>query len=323
MTTLAFVPETRRTIDAQVHRTPEGVNYELVGPVGAPVVAVLGGISATRHVSSNAIDAQQGWWEEVVGPGRAIDTTQFLVIGIDYVSSFHGSSTVTTFDQADALVSALDHARIRSLHALVGASYGGMVALAFGAAHRTRCRRLIVIGAAHESDPLATALRHLQRRVVELGSDLGRERDALTIARGIAMTSYLTPDYFKERFIDCDECAPADSRTIEDRIGNYLRKKGEDFADRWTSEKYNALSLSLDLHQVRPEDIEIPTTVIAVSSDRLVPIEQSRQLVQRLGGPSQLIEIDSAFGHDAFLGDAHRVAPFIDELLNVELRAIA
>jgi len=317
MTTLALETETRPTVRAQVQRTTEGVTYELVGPLGAPVVAVLGGISATRHVSSNAIDPQSGWWQEVVGPGRAIDTTQFLVIGIDYVSTFRGSSSVTTFDQADALVSALDHARIRSLHAAVGASYGGMVALALGAAHRARCRRLIVVSAAHESDPLATALRHLQRRVIELGSDIGRERDALTIARGIAMTSYLTPHYFKERFIDCET---ADSRTVEDRIGKYLRKKGEDFAEGWTSDKYKALSLSLDLHQVLPEEIAVPTTVIAVSSDRLVPIEQSRQLVERLGGPAQLIEIDSEFGHDAFLGDANRVAPFIEELLNVERR---
>jgi homoserine O-acetyltransferase len=156
--------------------------------------------------------------------------------------------------------------------------------------------------------------------VIELGANLGRERDALTIARGIAMTSYLTPNYFKERFTDCES---ADSRLVEDRIGSYLRKKGEDFADRWTSEKYNALSLSLDLHRVRPEDIAIPATVIAVSSDRLVPIEQARQLVDRLGGPAQLIEIDSQFGHDAFLGDAHRIAPFIEELLNVGLREVA
>jgi len=319
MSSLTITSDSPRAIGAQVQRTSDGVSYELVGPLGAPVVAVLGGISATRHVTSNGIDPQPGWWQDVVGPGRAIDTTQFLVIGIDYVSSFRGSSTVTTFDLADALASALDHARIRCLHAAVGASYGGMVALAFGAAYRTRCRRLIVIGAAHESDPLATALRHLQRRVIELGSSIGRERDALTIARGIAMTSYLTPHYFKERFIECE---PTDSRTVEDRLGNYLRRKGEDFADRWTSEKYNALSLSLVLHQVRPEHITVPTTVIGVSSDRLVPIQQSRELVQRLGGPAQLIEIDSEFGHDAFLGDADRLAPFIEELLNVELRAV-
>jgi homoserine O-acetyltransferase len=320
MTSLAIESEPRCIIDSQTHRTPSGVSYEIVGPLGAPVVAVLGGISSTRHVTSTASDPQPGWWEEAVGAGRAIDTNRFLVLSIDYVSTSHDSSTVTTADQACALADVLDHARIRTLHAIVGASYGGMVALAFGAAYRARCKRLIVIGAAHESDPLATALRHLQRRVIELGANLGRERDALTIARGIAMTSYLTPNYFKERFTDCES---ADSRLVEDRIGSYLRKKGEDFADRWTSEKYNALSLSLDLHRVRPEDIAIPATVIAVSSDRLVPIEQARQLVDRLGGPAQLIEIDSQFGHDAFLGDAHRIAPFIEELLNVGLREVA
>ena len=318
MTILATVSEPRRTIDAQTHRTPSGINYEIVGPLGAPVVAVLGGISSTRHVTSTAIDPQPGWWDEAVGAGRAIDTKRFLVLSIDYVSNSRGKSTVTTSDQADALADVLDHARIRALHAIVGASYGGMVALAFGAAYPARCKRLIVIGAAHESDPLATALRHLQRRVIELGANLGRERDALTIARGIAMTSYLTPNYFKERFIDSDH---SDSRVLEDRIGSYLRKKGEDFADKWTSEKYNALSLSLDLHRVRPEDISVPATVIAVSGDRLVPIEQARQLVDRLAGPAQLIEIDSPFGHYAFLGDALRIAPFIEELLNVGLRA--
>lgn len=320
MTNLEIASQSRPIIDSQIHRTPSGVSYEIVGPAGAPVVAVLGGISSTRHVTSTAIDPQPGWWEEAVGAGRAIDTTRFLVLSIDYVSTGRGSSPVTTTDQADALADALDHARIRSLHAIVGASYGGMVALAFGATYRARCKRLIVIGAAHESDPLATALRHLQRRVIELGANLGRERDALTIARGIAITSYLTPNYFKERFIDC---GPADSRVVEDRIGSYLRKKGEDFADSWTSDKYNALSLSLDLHQVRPEDIAVPATVIAVSSDRLVPLEQARQLVDRLAGPAQLIEIDSPFGHDAFLGDAHRIAPFIEELLNVGLRVTA
>jgi homoserine acetyltransferase len=63
--------------------------------------------------------------------------------------------------------------------------------------------------------------------------------------------------------------------------------------------------------------------VIAVSSDRLVPVEQSRQLVSRLGGLGQLIEIDSAFGHDAFLGEAWRITPFIEELLDVERRVTA
>jgi homoserine O-acetyltransferase len=293
---------------------------EIVGPRGAPVIAVLGGISASKHITSSASDPTLGWWEDVVGPGRAIDTRQFRVIGIDYVTSGKSAAPVTTVDQAEALATALDRAGVRRLHALVGASYGGMVALAFGVAFAERAERLIVISAAHESDPIATALRHLQRRVVALGSAVGRERDGLAIARGIAMTSYLTPRYFEDRLAGCDR---DDSTLVEDRIGAYLKTRGEQFADQWTSEKYNALSLSLDLHKIRPEDVTVPATVIAVTSDRLVPIRQSRELAHRLGGPSQLIELDSSLGHDAFLGDFARIAPFVNELIRVREEVVS
>jgi len=295
------------------------VQYEIVGPRGAPVIAVLGGISASKHTTSSASDPSPGWWEDVVGPDRPIDTRRFRILGIDYVASGTTSAPVTTTDQAEALAAALDHAGIHSLHAIVGASYGGMVALAFGARFASRTRRLIVISAAHESDPIATALRHLQRRVVALGSAVGRERDGLAIARGIAMTSYLTPRHFEERLEGCDR---NDSTVVEDRIGSYLKAHGERFAEHWTSERYNALSLSLDLHRIRPEDVTVPATVIAISSDRLVPIAQSRELAQRLGGLSQLIELDSTLGHDAFLGDP-RIGPFINELLQIGVEVVS
>ena len=294
----------------------ESEGYEIIGPRGAPVIAVLGGISASKHATSSSSNPTPGWWQDVVGPDRAIDTLRYRVLGIDYVAAGDGDGPVTTIDQADGLASALDRAGVNRVHAVVGASYGGMVALAFGVRYAARANRLIVIGAAHESDPLATALRHLQRRVVALGKQAGRERDGLTIARGIAMTSYLTPRYFEERVADGDR---QDSRVVEDRIGNYLKTRGEQFADQWTSERYSALSLSLDLHSIRPEDVTVPTTVIAVSSDRVVPVAQSRELARRLGGPSQIIEIDSSFGHDAFLGDSSQIAPFIDELLRARV----
>ena len=302
------------------HDLPEldsrAARYEIVGPRAAPVVVVLGGISATRHVTASVSDPRPGWWEDVVGPGRAIDTRQFRVLGIDYAPNGSSEGIVTTTDQAEILAAALDHVGVRRAHAVIGASYGGMVALAFGVKFAARARRLIVISAAHESDPIATALRHLQRRVVALGCASGHERDGLAIARGIAMTSYLTPRYFEERIADCDR---NDSRVIENRIGEYLKSRGEKFADQWTAERYNALSLSLDLHQIRPEDVTAPTTVIAVSGDRLVPIAQSRDLARRLAGPSQLIELDSSYGHDAFLGDSSRIAPFVNELLRLEI----
>jgi homoserine O-acetyltransferase len=296
------------------------VRCEIAGPRGAPVIAVLGGVSASKHVTSSASDPSPGWWEDVVGPGRAIDTRRFRVLGIDYITSGKGTAPVTTTDQAEALAAALDRVGVRSLHAIVGASYGGMVALAFGAGFAARVRRLIVISAAHESEPIATALRNLQRRVVALGREAGRERDGLAIARGIAMTSYLTARHFDERLTERER---DDSRLVEHRIGSYLKTRGEQFAEQWTSEKYNALSLSLDLHKIRPEDITVPTAVIAVSADRLVPVAQSRELAHRLGGPSQLIEIDSSLGHDAFLGDSARIAPFVNELVRLEQELVS
>ena len=288
------------------------IRYELVGEPGAPVVAVLGGISSSRHVTSSPNNPHPGWWDAVVGPGRAIDTREFRVISIDYVTA--RARDVTTTDQADVLAVALDSAAVETLHAVVGASYGGMVALAFGAKYPTRTRRLIAIGAAHRSDPMTTALRLLQRRIVALGRSTGRERDGLAIARGIAITSYVTPRHFVE---ELESTQNDDSAAVVDRIEDYLASRGEAFAGSWTSERYNALSLSLDLHNVRPEDVKPPTTVIAVSSDRLVPLDDCRELALRLGGPSQLIELDSPYGHDAFLGDPDRIAGFIQELLAI------
>ena len=63
--------------------------------------------------------------------------------------------------------------------------------------------------------------------------------------------------------------------------------------------------------------------MIAISGDRLVPVAQSRELAQRLGGPSQLIELDSSLGHDAFLGDSSRIAPFINELLRIGVEVLS
>ena len=178
MTALALLRECEPLVDGSA------ACYEITGAPGAPVVAVLGGISASKHVTSSASDPRQGWWEEVVGEGRAIDTKKFRVISIDYLTHVKGSPPVTTEDQARGLGRALDELGIDRLQAVVGASYGGMVALAFGAAFPARADRLIVIGAAHESDPMATALRHLQRRVVELGTAVGRERDGLASPAG-------------------------------------------------------------------------------------------------------------------------------------------
>ena len=279
-------------------------NYEIVGPADAPVVVALGGISASRHVTSTDDNAAPGWWEEIVGPGRAIDTTRVRVLGIDYVDGGRGSDgrpkrAITTHDQADVVAAVLDALGVERVHAFVGASYGGMVALAFAERRPQRVERLIVISAPHEPHPMSTALRALQRRIVGLGIDTGETKEALALARGLAMTTYRSAREFAERF----DAQPIE-RTANDAIfpvEGYLLHHGERFAATWSPERFLALSLSIDLHRVDPAAITTPALLVAAEGDTIVPDEQMTALAQLIAGPVRLADLPTLNGHDAFL----------------------
>src|SRR5687767_7595207 len=84
------------------------MRYELTGPSSAPLVIVLGGISASRHITPNEIDGAAGWWPGSVGVGKGIDTGRFRILGVDYLDGGRGDDgrplrTVTTHDQAAAI----------------------------------------------------------------------------------------------------------------------------------------------------------------------------------------------------------------------------
>jgi homoserine O-acetyltransferase len=297
-----------------------------------PVVVVLGGISAGRHATASADDPSPGWWEPVVGPGRAVDTTTYRVLSLDYVGG-SGRSTgprrpavwrrdgcqsgapfpaIDTRDQARALLAVLDHLGIERLHAIVGSSYGGMVALALGEAHADRFERAVVISAAHEAHPMATALRSVQREVVRLGLETGRSRDAIRLARGLAMTTYRTAEEFADRFAGAPDWTACGPRFP---VQAYLDAHGERFADAFSPASFLCLSESIDLHRVDPTRLTRPTTLVAVESDVLVPTWQIRALRDAVGGPVSFHEIASRYGHDAFLKEVDAVSAIVREAL--------
>jgi homoserine O-acetyltransferase len=307
----------RRTTDRHDRlRTP---HYELVGPSGAPVVVVLGGISATRHVTTTDHDPTPGWWDDIVGRGRGIDTGQYRVLGVDFLdggwrSDGRPQRIVTTHDQAANVACVLDDLGIDRIHSFVGASYGGMVALAFAERYPDRVESLVAISAPHEPHPMSTALRALQRRIVELGLDTGRGAEALAIARGLAITTYRSAREFADRF------DPAPSQVSENDatfpVEGYLRHHGETFAARWSAERFLALSLSGDLHRVDPAAIRTPTTIVAAEGDAIVPGEQLETLAARLGGPAHLVHLPTTRGHDAFLTEPAAVGNIVRTALS-------
>lgn len=288
----------REIVLSEQHETATESRFEIIGKPGAPVIAVLGGISASRHVAASTLNNVAGWWENTVGDGKAIETSRFRVIGIDWVTEVETGITVSTHDQADALARALDRIGVQCLHAIVGASYGGMVALAFAERYPERTGRVVSIAAAHESHPHTTALRVLQRQVVELGRDSGFELDALRVARGIAIAGYGTQDEFGAQFPSViDAAARCES------IQSHLASAAQGFVTSCSPEKYLALSRSLDIHKVDASKIRTPVTLIAVREDTVVPLSQVRELAKALGGPVRVVEVRSTSGHDAFLND--------------------
>lgn len=286
------------------------VRARLVGRTDAPVVAALGGISADRFVAQEDKTSgapHPGWWREVARQGGGIDLDRFQVLGVDFSPlTPNDAIPITPADQARLVALAMDAAGIETLHAFVGASYGGMVALAFARIFPGRIGRLVMISAAHRPHPMATAWRGVQRRILQFGIETGRPEDGVALARQLAMTTYRTPEEFAERF----KPGIPDAGDDADVCG-YLKARGEAYAAVASPARFLTLSAAIDRHLEEPEAIATPTLLIASRTDRLVPLEDMREMGERLKGPSRLIVVDSLVGHDSFLKDADLFAPHL------------
>lgn len=295
------------------------IGWRCVGDPSHPIVVALGGISAHRVVCDQT-DPANGWWRTMVGPGLPVPSDRFQILSFDYLGGSGLTSgprdslvfpSVSTVDQAALLHLIMDHLAIESIHAFVGASYGGMVGLAFAARHPQRLQRLIVLSAAHRTHPMATAWRSVQRRIVRLGARLGDTRSALALARGLAMSTYRSPEEFLQRF-DGDARQTADGAVFP--VEDYLLARGEQYAARHSAGSFVSLSESIDLHRIDPTRITVPVSALAVSSDQLVPLADMQTLAAMLPN-GRLTQIDSIFGHDAFLKEPQQLHSFFEQSL--------
>ncbi len=283
----------------------------ICGQDGAPIIVVLGGISATRFVADGGRN-NRGWWSTLVRNGGPIDLSRFQVLGLEFAPT--GDCTdcpdvITTGDQAHRLSAVLDNQGIDKIAALVGSSYGGMVGLRFAEMFPERLDKLCVIGAAHRPYPIGVAWRGIQRRVVRLGLEAGNPEGGLKLARELAMTTYRTPVEFADRFA-LNETGTHPS-TFD--ICDYLESRGNAFAQTMDARRFLALSESIDLHRVEPENISTPTLLMTAISDQIAPLVDMQELRDRLGGESELYTFTSLFGHDAFLKEYDAMGPKLAE----------
>lgn len=275
--------------------------WQCVGPESAPLIVVLGGISADRRCCA---EDGCGWWEAQCGAGRTLDCRRFRLLGIDWLGGSGDSSDasdpqrpleISTADQAQALLLLLNRIGASQLHLLVGASYGGSVAQHLATLLDSRLRHLVVLCAAHRSSQFALGFRDIQRAILDLDSDSDA---ALAVARSLALLGYRTPEGLEQRFADGD-------------VLGWLVHNGEKFVQRFNTDAYRCLGASLDTHRIDPASIRVPTTLFGVVEDLLVPRSLLREFADYCGSECEHVEVSSVYGHDAFLKEESAVSEIL------------
>lgn len=285
--------------------------WRLAGPAAAPLVCAMGGVWCDRRLYEPG-NPRQGCWREIVGPGRPLDAERYRILSFDYLAGKGDSSgpvpggelpSLSTYDQADALARLLDHLRQREVRAIVGGSYGGMVALAFAERYPERVGALVTISAADLPHPMAVAWHSIQRHIVRFAIACGRGPEGLQLARAVGMSTYRSSEEFAARF-------PALPRLEAGRfvfpVEQYLFADNSEWVAGFRPEAFLALSESLDLHRVDAGRIFVPTAAVAAREDQLVPLSDVRGLGARLGN-ARVHEISSIYGHDAYLREAEQL----------------
>jgi homoserine O-acetyltransferase len=240
-------------------------------------VLLFTGLSPSAHAASNAADPSPGWWQDMVGPGKALDSDRFHVICVNSLGSCFGSTGPASVDPATGErygrrfpvlsvedIAAAAHAALRALgvgrlHAVVGNSLGGFSALAYALQFPDATARLVLSSSATRSLPFAIAVRSLQRELIRRdpvwnGGDYAPDHEPLAgmrLARKIGVLSYRSPQEWDQRFgrkrMAELEDAPPDGYGPQFEVEAYLQAHADRFVGGFDANCYLQISRSMDL----------------------------------------------------------------------------
>jgi len=284
-------------------------------------VLIFTGMSPPAHAASSPADPSRGWWEEIVGPARPIDTRRHFVVCLNSLGSCFGSTGPASVDPAtgspygpgfpvlaleDVALAGrllLGHLGIDVLHTLVGPSMGGMTALAYAAQFPGKARRLLLISTGAHALPFAVALRSLQREAIRSDPDFAGGRydpaagptTGMRLARKLGMISYRSAGEWEQRFGRGrvpGERGGGDGIAPEFAVEAYLEAQARKFTGQFDPNCYLLLSRASDLFDLADHGESVAAVlarlrveralVIGVESDVLFPIHQQRELAAGL-----------------------------------------
>jgi len=306
-------------------RLPEVIlAYESWGELSAAAdnaVLIFTGLSPSAHAASSDEDLSPGWWEYMVGPGKAIDTSHFFVVCINSLGGCYGSTgpgsinpdtaepygsdfpQLTVEDITTAGYELMRELGVEHLHAAIGSSMGGMASLAYAIQFPNNVDYLISISAATQALPLTIAIRSLQREIIRSdpawnnGHYKTGEEPLLgmALARKLGLISYRAADEWNSKF-DRSKL-PKERRTgklfeYEFEIENYLQYNAQKFIYSFDANSYLYLSRCMDLFDIAEHGGSInagmakikvkKALVIGVTTDILFPSKQQREIAQSL-----------------------------------------
>jgi homoserine O-acetyltransferase/O-succinyltransferase len=304
---------------------PFRVAYKTYGELNAAksnAILIAHALTMDQYVASeNPVTGKPGWWENMVGSGKPIDTDRFFVICVNILGGCMGSTgpasinpatgkpwgldfpVITIGDMVDAQVRLIDHLGIGELFSVIGGSMGGMQVLEWAARHKERVFSAMPIATAawHSSQNIAfhevgrqavmADPEWAQGRYLELGRD---PRNGLAVARMAAHITYLSEEALQRKFGRTlqDGATKTFSFNADFQVESYLRHQGSTFVDRFDANSYLYITRAMDYFDLAAEHGDVLANafkgtktrfcVVSFTSDWLYPTRESREIVQAL-----------------------------------------
>ncbi|WP_406669842.1 homoserine O-acetyltransferase [Methanolobus sp. ZRKC4] len=333
--------------------------YETYGNLNADksnAILVCHALTGDAHAAGwHSGDKKPGWWDTLIGPGKALDTGKFFVICSNILGGCKGSTgpssinpetgnpyglefpVITIGDIVRAQKELVNHLGIQKLFAVIGGSMGGVQVLQWTTSYPESVSKAIAIATTSRSSPQQIAFNEVARIAIASDPDWNKgdyytgnsPTHGLALARMIGHITYLSDDSMQEKF----------GRRLQDKenydfnidfdfeVESYLHYQGQSFTKRFDANSYLYITKALDYFDLSRngslkeglKDVKAKFLVIAVSSDWLYPPYQSREIVAALSANDKEAtyrEIESNYGHDAFLLESGQLGYLIGNFLS-------
>ena len=327
--------------------TPHTIAYQTWGQLNADrsnAILIFHALSGDSHVTGTHEDGRAGWWDLMAGPGLAFDTDRYFIICANVLGGCKGSTgpsstnpatgrpyamdfpVITIYDMARAKRPLLDFLGIQKLHAVTGASMGGMLALAFAQLYPARVEDAIVLACAHANHAQAIAWNKIGRRAIMddplwrdgnyYDSPQGPPKHGLAVARMIGHVTYISEGAMDRKFGRSLQSTKTESFTfdIDYSVESYLAHQGSIFHQRFDANSYLYITRAIDYFDFTAKTAGDLTAAFAQTrarylflsydADWLYSPERNEAMAaaaRAAGLEAVHHKIHAPLGHDAFL----------------------